>query len=291
MKQLFQDVLEAFRDVNAASSPEEKAAAVETLVDTVKRVFVTAEDKVQKVEKVKELLKNKALDTMRQIDEKISELTGRRVAVVQGQGMDAAVQVVNKEVNVPRDMDGEIRVNKTSVPSGLTIGAAVAYEFGLYYGAKDVPSAEWQRYAAFEVPMVITLKLPEEIDNSRPVKVYHFADGSSEGEEVYSELTEDRTAVTFIADGFSTYVILNETGETEEPGDGADAPGNGNDGGNNSGTSAPADSGPLSPKTYDDSTDFAADNAGNAKTVGSAAALAAILLFGAWRFIRKKEEN
>ena len=83
MKQLFQDVLEAFRDVNAANSPEEKAAAVETLVDTVKSVFVTAADKAQKAEKAKDLLKNKALDTMRQIDEKISELTGRRVAVVQ----------------------------------------------------------------------------------------------------------------------------------------------------------------------------------------------------------------
>ena len=290
MKQLFQDVLEAFRDVNAANSPEEKAAAVETLVDTVKSVFVTAADKAQKAEKAKDLLKNKALDTMRQIDEKISELTGRRVAVVQ-EGMDAVAEVVNKEVNVPQDMNGEIRVNKTSVPSGLNAGAAVAYEFGLYYGTRDVPPTEWQRYAAFEVPMAITLKLPEEIDNSRPVRVYHFADGSSEGEEVYSELTEDRTAVTFIADGFSTYVILNETGETEDPGEDADAPGNDNAGDSNSGTSAPAGSGPVSPKTYDDSIDFAADNAGNAKTVGLAAALAAILLFGIWCYIRKRKEN
>ena len=290
MKQLFQDVLEAFRDVNAANSPEEKAAAVETLVDTVKSVFVTAADKAQKAEKAKDLLKNKALDTMRQIDEKISELTGRRVAVVQ-EGMDAVAEVVNKEVNVPQDMDGEIRVNKTSVPSGLNAGAAVAYEFGLYYGTRDVPPTEWKRYTAFDVPMVITLKLPEEIDNSRPVRVYHFADGSSEGEEVYSELTEDRTAVTFIADGFSTYVILNETGETEDPGEDADAPGNDNAGDSNPGTSAPAGSGPVSPKTYDDSIDFAADNAGNARTVGLAAALAAILLFGIWCYIRKRKEN
>ncbi len=107
----------------------------------------------------------------------------------------------------------------------------------------------------------------------------------------YSELTEDRTAVTFIADGFSTYVILNETGETEDPGEDADAPGNDNAGDSNSGTSAPAGSGPVSPKTYDDSIDFAADNAGNAKTVGLAAALAAILLFGIWCYIRKRKEN
>lgn len=77
---------------------------------------------------------------------------------------------------------------------------------------------EWQKYADFDVPMVITLKLAEGIDSSKPVKVYHFPEGSSEGEEAYSELTEDRGAVTFIVHGFSTYVVLNETGETENPG-------------------------------------------------------------------------
>ena len=261
---------------------------MEKLVDTVKDVFMQPTDKVQNAA---ELLKNKALDIMRQMEEKISDLTGRKVAIVQEQETAVVAEIVNKEVNVPQDMNGEIRVKTVPLPSGLRTGAASAYEFGLYYGPKDVPSAEWQEQAIFDVPMVITLKLTEEIDKSKPVRVYHFADGSSKGEEVYSELTEDGKAVTFVADGFSIYVVLNETGETEAPGSGTtENPGSTVDGGD--GTSVPAGGVGTSPKTYDTSAqDALGENEGIPVPAAVTAVLAMFLAFGAWCLKRKFSGN
>lgn len=75
------------------------------------------------------------------------------------------------------------------------------------------------------VPITIRMQLPELIDKSRPVKMLHYMDGSSEPEVLDVEIIGDE--MEFTTTSFSTFVVVNiaNNSETSDDSDAADPAG------------------------------------------------------------------
>ena len=107
--------------------------------------------------------------------------------------------------------------NTKEKPAELNVGAVKVFSFVLM--VRESSESEWikQPSKEFDVPMYVTLDVPEGIDTSKGVEIFHIADGSNVWEALGDGiLSEDGRKVSFVASSFSSYAIAAKAEPTPE---------------------------------------------------------------------------
>ncbi|MCI8530536.1 MAG: hypothetical protein HFH82_15600 [Lachnospiraceae bacterium] len=263
----------------------------EKVFESVKQIFSNLKDSVlgtanEKKEKIAEAVV-KSLQSLKELEERlIAGNDGERKVQVDDEKVEPVVEIQNTEFNVIPGQEGKILIeddNTKEKPVNLNVGTVKVFSFTLL--VRESSESEWVRQPSkeFDVPMYITMDVPDGIDTSKGVEIFHIADGSNDWEaQGDGILSENGRKVSFVASGFSSYAIAAKaeaaTPEaTSEPDTGDDAESNNDEEVSNA---------PTSPKTYDSSGDV-----GKIMMIILFMAVAAVLISGIAVYRKPKRDK
>jgi hypothetical protein len=143
---------------------------------------------------------------MTAVEEQVSSMLGTSVTVVPKRELTeyALPDVKNALISVPAGENATVQVDyvNPSEIQGVDLTNAVALTLELYNGSNEKMN--------LKAPVIVTLPIPDGIDEEKEISVYHFYDNSTDYAEVIKTRvdTENHT-LTFVTGSFCTFTIVN----------------------------------------------------------------------------------
>jgi len=196
------DALDA-EDLSQATEEEKKNVVTEFL-DEIARIYEEqdiAQIGAAAAEKAEELV-SKLADVEKRIEELLNTAVTVKTQDIEAEKLDFGIK--NALLSVPAGQNAQVRVANVEVPehSQIKKGQAAAVKVELV--------TEQEETKQLQAPVLITMKLPDNIREDEEIAVYHYHDESNTPAEKIPVSLKGNRMISFATGSFSTFVIANE---------------------------------------------------------------------------------